>query len=105
MWQDTIQRKLGHPDVPVSSTWTGQCLGLNLPRLGHPTKNRGREQLGEQTYSGFAESLQKRNQHVVLTRALVDEAFQLAASKIAKRMHHRTYMQKMCDRVRELQKC
>lgn len=105
MWQDTVQRKLGHPDVPVSAPWTEQCLALNLPQLSHPTKAKGREQFDGQTYSGFAESLQKRNQHVVLTKPLVDEAFQLAASKISKRMQYRIYMQKMCDRVSELHKC
>ncbi|KAI7546954.1 hypothetical protein KC331_g5303 [Hortaea werneckii] len=98
MWQDTVQRKLGHPDVPVSATWTEQCLALNLPQISYRTKTKGRDQFDEQTYSGFAESLQKRNQHVVVTKPLVDEAFQLAASKVPKRMHDRTYLQKMCDR-------
>lgn len=104
IWQDTVQRKLGHPDVPVSATWTEQCLALNLPSLSHPTKRSDREQFDGQTYSGFAESLRKRNQHVVLSKALVDEAFRLAASKISKRSPHRIHMEKMCDRVSELQK-
>ncbi|GAB1741764.1 hypothetical protein NU219Hw_g7173t1 [Hortaea werneckii] len=98
MWQNTVQRRLGHPDVPVSAAWTEQCLALNLPQLSHPTKTKGREQFDWQTYSGFAENLQKRNQHVVLTKALVDEAFRLATSKIPKRNSDMAYMQKMLDR-------
>ena len=90
--------------MPVSATWTEQCLALKLPQLSHPTKSKGREQFDGQTYSAFAESLQKRNQHVVLTKALVDEAFQLAASKIPKRINT-IYMEKMCVRVSEPARC
>lgn len=88
--------------MSASGTWTEQCLALHLPQVTHPTKSKGREQFDGQTYSGFIEDLQKRNQHVELTKALVDEAFQLAASKISKRNPHRIQIEKMCDRVSEL---
>ncbi|KAI7302132.1 hypothetical protein KC315_g16260 [Hortaea werneckii] len=98
MWQDIVQRRLGVDDVSATASLTQQCLGLDLPQLGYPSKKNGRERFDEQTYSGFAEGLQKRNQHVVLTKALVDEAFRLAAYKIPKRIYNMAYMQKMSDR-------